>query len=329
MSEHPVVIFTDHPSTDLDLELSLLNEAGIVGRLLDPGRSLSDQLADARAIVTCFEQVTAEMIRAPQQLEVIARFGIGVDNIDVDCASERCVPVVNVPSYCQDEVAEHVLACLLALARRLCVLDRTVRAGGWSIEPAMPTYRVTGKTLGLVGFGTIAQAIAARAAGLGLDVVAHDPWVPMETIAEAGVRPVDLEQLLEDSDFVSLHTALNKQTRGLIGRAELQRMRGRAYLMNASRGAVVDLEALAQALREGWIAGAALDVFDPEVPPVDHPLVGLPNLLLTPHVAFYSEESMLDLRRLTIRNVVAALAGRSLPDIVNAEALASRGTEHP
>ncbi len=225
-------------------------------------------------------------------------------------------PVTNVPVYCTDEVAEHVLALALALARGIARYDRAVRAGRWSLATGFPLHRISGSTLGVVGFGAIGQALATKARGLGLEVIAHDPH--SARVRAAGAEPVELLDLARRSDFVSLHVPLRESTRGLVGKDFLRAMKSTAYLLNASRGAVVDHAALAEALERGAIAGAGLDVFEPERLPPEHPLLAQERLLATPHVAFYSEESIRDLARLAAENVAAVLAGRRPTALVNA-----------
>jgi D-3-phosphoglycerate dehydrogenase len=313
----PVVVIADHPSPSLDIERELLAGIHAEIRVAAAGQELAELTGDAHAVLTCFAQVPAEVVAGAVDLRVVGRYGVGVDNIAVATATERGVPVTNVPVYCQDEVAEHVLALLFALARRLPVYDASVRSGEWDIARGMPMFRIAGKTLGLVGFGHIARTLCERARALGLEVLAADPWVPDEDVIAAGARPASLERLLAESDFVSLHTPLTDDTRGLLNDARLATMKPTAFLINASRGPVVDLAALERALRSGQIAGAGLDVFDPEVLPADHPLLGLPTLLATPHVAFYSEESMLELRRQAVTNVVDVLSGRRPRAVVN------------
>ena len=313
----PVAVITDHPSPDLDIERELLAEIGAEVRIAAPGQDLVEVTGDAHAILTCFAQVPAEVVAGAADLRVVGRYGVGVDNIDVAAATERGVPVTNVPVYCQDEVAEHVLALLFALARRLPAYDAAVRRGDWDIASGMPMFRIAGRTLGLVGFGQIARAVCERARGVGLRVLGADPWVANADVEAAGAEPASLERLLAESDFVSLHTPLTDDTRGLLNDERLSTMKSTAFLINAARGPVVDLAALERALREGRIAGAGLDVFDPEVLPADHPLLQLPTLLPTPHVAFYSEESMVELRRQAVTAVVDVLSGRRPKAVVN------------
>jgi D-3-phosphoglycerate dehydrogenase len=254
---------------------------------------------------------------------VIGRYGIGVDNIDVSEATARLVPVTNVPAYCLDEVAEHTLALLLCLARKICTYNDAVRQDNWELAAGQPIYRVRGRTLGIVGFGKIGRRLADDAQMLGMQIVAYDPSVPAGEIQTAGVQPASLRELARRADFVSVHVPLTELTRGLINAEILSEMKPSAFVLNTARGGIVDQEALASALWAGRIAGAGIDVFDPERLPANHPLLGAPNLIATPHVAFYSEESVVELERLAAENVAAVLAGRRPAHVVNPEVFES------
>jgi D-3-phosphoglycerate dehydrogenase / 2-oxoglutarate reductase len=322
-----VVLATDHPAPDVDVELEELARIGARLLVATTGdeAELTELARDADAILTCFKLVTPKVVQAATHLRVIGRYGVGVDNIAVSEASARGIPVTNVPDYCVDEVAEHVIALLLALARKLLPYDAALRRGEWSIASGMPIHRIAGSTLGIVGFGRIGRAVAVRAGGLRMHVLAHDPNLPTEAISRAGAEPVELNDLLVRSDYVTLHVSLGPSTHHLLDAARLALMKPGAFIVNASRGAVIDLEALAAALREGRVAGAGLDVFEPERLPPTHSLFGAPGLVLTPHVAFYSEESMVELRRRATRNVVAVLAGERPESVVNPEVFARPG----
>ena len=323
------VLVTDHPAPTTTIEADLL--ASIDGRLVVAATGSEAELVDlvpqADAILTCFKHVTPAVVRAGERLQVIGRYGVGVDNIAVDVATERGIPVTNVPVYCVDEVAEHAIALLLTLARRTATYDASVRAGEWQLAVGMPMHRIAGSVLGVVGFGHIGRAVVERALGLRMRVLISDPSTSADEARAAGVELVDLDRLLVESDFVSLHVPLTPTTRQLVDAARLARMKPTAFLINCARGAVVDLDALAEALRGGRLAGAGLDVFVPERLPFEHPLVGLPNAVLTPHVAFYSEESIAELQRRATENVVAVLTGRAPMSIVNPgfEAAAASG----
>lgn len=317
------VLVTDHPWPSSAPEEKLLAAVGarMVFATTGEEEELVELAAGADAILTCFAQVTERVVRAAPRLQVIGRYGIGVDNIAVAEATSQGILVTNTPSYCINEVVEHTLALMLNLGRRVTVYDRAVRGGHWSMAPGQPVHRISGQTVGIVGFGEIGQAVALRAAALGLRVIVHHPRRSPEELRTAGVEPVSLDELAQQSDFITLHLPLNDATRGLVDADFLRAMKCSAFLINTARGAVIDQDALVRALREGWIAGAALDVVVPERLADDHPLLGLPNLIITPHVAYYSEESLLDLGRLAAENVAAVLAGRRPPWIVNPSVL--------
>jgi D-3-phosphoglycerate dehydrogenase / 2-oxoglutarate reductase len=313
------ILITDHPAPDVDIEAAVLAVAK--GQLIVAQSGTEAELLElapgADAIMTCFAQVPSSVVLAAPDLQVIGRYGVGVDNIAVSTASERGVIVANVPAYCVDEVAEHAIALLLALARGITRYDRAVRSGNWSLATGMPIHRLAGQTLGIIGFGRIGHATAARGRALGLRVLASDPRASDETFTSQMVQRADLDQLLSESDFISLHTPLTPETHHLIDWNRLNQMKPSAVVINASRGGVIDLEALERAIRAGVIAGAGLDVFEPERLPQDHPLLSLESVIATPHVAFYSEESIGDLQRLAAQNVAAVLQGRLPASVVN------------
>jgi D-3-phosphoglycerate dehydrogenase len=276
----------------------------------------------ADAILTCFAHVTPNVVRAGAKLQVIGRYGIGVDNIAVDEATERGILVTNVPAYCLDEVAEQALSFCFALARKTVRYNAAVHAGNWALQTGMPIYRMAGRTLGILGFGKIGQTLALKARGLGLRLIAYDAFMSTEEIRQQNVEPVGLDALFAQSDFLSVHTPLTPDTRSLVNAERLRRMKPTAFVINTSRGAVINHEALYQALTERWIAGAGIDVFEPERLPADHPLLTLPNLIATPHVSFYSEESVVELETKAAQNVAAILSGQRPQAIINPQVLA-------
>lgn len=317
------VLVTDYTWDSTAIEQGILAEVGADLLVAESGteEELVSLAPRADGILTCFAHVTPRVIAAAPGLQVIGRYGIGTDNIAVEEATRRGIPVTNVPAYCVDEVAEHVLALLLCLVRGIHRYDRAIRAGDWSLSTGQPTRRVAGTTLGIVGMGRIGQALARRAQGLGMAVVAHDDLAGA-AMRDLGVEPVTLEELAERSDFVSLHCPATEETRGLVDAAFLRRMKPTAYLLNAARGAIVDQEALVRGLEDGEIAGAGLDVFVPERLPADHPLLQHDQLVATPHTAFYSEESVAELAAIAARNVASILDGRRPAAVVNPDVLA-------
>lgn len=253
---------------------------------------------------------TARVIESLEKCRLIAKYAVGLDNIDLPAATRSGIVVCHAPDYCAEEVSDHALALLFACARRIAQFDRHVRGGGWFDLPLpTPLRRLSTQTLGLVGFGRIARLVARKVKGFGIRTLAYDPLIPAAVFAAAGVQSVSLEELLGASDFLSLHLPLTQATRGLIGAEQLARMRPTAFLINTSRGGIVDEAALVDALGSGRIAGAGLDVAAVEPPPAGHPLRTLPNVVLTPHFAARSEEAIEHLRCTIIRSVTALHAG--------------------
>jgi D-3-phosphoglycerate dehydrogenase len=259
-----------------------------------------------------------------QRCRVIARFGIGVDMIDLDAATDRGILVCNTARYCLDEVSNHAIGFLLVLNRHLFADADAVRSGGWIRSDGRPPRRLAGQRLGLVGLGNIGRLVASKARAFGLDVIAYDPYLQEQQSRVDGIPLVELGELVASADYVSVHCPLNASTRHLLGRRELALMKPTAYLINTARGPIVDQVALAEALTHGELAGAALDVFDVEPLPADDPLRGLDNVILTPHSASWSVESTAECRRTAVEHVVTVLRGGIPADLVN-RAVLDRG----
>ena len=307
------VLITDRTWADTAVEAEVLAAVGaeLVHAQTGEEDELVELVRDCEGILTCFKRVTPATVSAGKRLKVIGRYGIGTDNIAVDIATERGIPVANVPEYCSDEVAEHVLALIFCLVRGLHRYDRAVRDGDWSLATGLPTRRIADSTIGIVGRGPIGRALEQRARALGMKVLVH---------TRSGGVP--LLELAARSDFVSLHVPATAETQGLVGHRFLAAMNPTAYLINCARGSIVDHDALATALRNGTIAGAGLDVFEPEPLPGGHPLLDLTNVVATPHTAFYSEKSIDVLRRSAAQNVAAVLGGGRPASVVNPEVYA-------
>jgi D-3-phosphoglycerate dehydrogenase len=317
------VLVTDYAWPSLEREREILADVDADVLVAQPGGEdeLVTLAALADAILTNWRRIPAAALDAAPGCVIVSRYGIGVDNIPVERATELGILVANVPGFCVDEVSDHALALLLACARRIDLLAGSVRRGAWSVEPARGLRRLRGRTLGLVGFGAIARSLAQKASAIGLEVIAYTPRLDAATLPAGVERAPTLDELLARSDFVSLHAPATSETRRLIGERELGLMKPDAYLINTSRGALVDEAALARAVTEQRIAGAALDVLAVEPPPEDNPLLGLDGVLVTPHAAFYSEEAVAELQTRAARNVAAALSGRLPEAIVNAAVL--------
>lgn len=254
-------------------------------------------VVDADVVMAQWAPVRAKAIGAMKRCRGIVRYGIGVDNIDLEAAEKRGIPVRNVPDYCLDEVADHSIAMMLALQRQVITVAERVKKGTWSITPPLNLPPLRESTLGLVGFGRIARLVVPRARVFGMRIVAYDPAVAEKEMAAAGVEAVSLNGLLDTADVVSLHCPLTEATRHTINSATLARMKPLALLVNTSRGGLVDLNAVVDALRDGRIAGAALDVFETEPLPPDHPFLSLPGALATSHIAWFSSVSVGQLQK--------------------------------
>ncbi len=330
LSDEKIVLVTDYtwPSTEPEAEVLARVGARLLIAQTGSESELLELVPQADAILTCFKQVTPAVVRAGQKLQVIGRYGIGVDNIAVEEATRLGIPVTNVPAYCLDEVAEHAMALILACARNICHYNSSVRAGDWSLRTQRPLFRIRGKTLGIIGFGKIGQTLAQLAHGFGLNILIYDPYPDHNAVTRLGCKSVSLEELLEQADFASIHTPLTPQTQHLINAERLGMMKPSAFLINTARGGLVDHTALATALQEGWIAGAGIDVFVPEHLPADHRLLTQPALIATPHVAFYSEESLVELEIKAAENVAAILSGRRPQSLVNPEVLTLPRWQH-
>jgi D-3-phosphoglycerate dehydrogenase len=273
--------------------------------------------ADADALVMSWVPMTRALIDQLTRCRVIARFGIGVDMIDLDAATERGILVCNTATYCLDEVSNHAMGLLLMLNRGLLQDIDAIRSGGWWRATSVPPRRLAGQRLGLVGLGNIGRLVAKKASAFGLDVVAYDPYLRGRGADVYGTQLVDLDELVASADIVSVHCPLNASTHHLLGQRELRLMKPTAFLINTARGPIVDQTALTEALSERRLAGAGLDVFETEPLPAEDPLRNLDNVILTPHSASWSVESSAECRRVAVEHVVTVLRGKVPTDVVN------------
>jgi len=313
------VVYTDHGFSDVETEQALIASADgnlTVAQCKTPVEVL-EAARDADALLVQWAPVPAEVINELQQCKVIVRIGIGTDNVDLNAARDRGIPVCNVPDYCIDEVADHSMALTLALARHLSAIDQRVRSGTWKIVPDAPMPSFASMTFATVGFGRIARAVLDRARGFRFKLAAFDPFQDDDAFAKAGVTRLTLGDLFTSADIISLHSPLTPETHHLINTERLQQMKNTAIVVNTARGGLIDTNALAEALQAGDIAGAGLDVFETEPLPDDHPLRNCPNALLTSHIAWYSDQSVPTLQRKAAEEVVRALRGEPLLHRVN------------
>lgn len=314
------VLITDYAWPDVEIERRVLAEidAELIVATKQDVESLTALAKDVDAIMTNWAKTPAAVIGASPKCRIVSRLGIGLDNIDVEYCTRHGIPVTNVPDYCLIEVAEHALAQLLSLARKIAFYYRETQAGRYVLQAGPKLRRIEGQTLGIVGLGNIGRKLAQKALGLGLKVVAtsrtrKDPL--------PSVRYCELDELLATSDYVSLHLPLRPETRHMIGAAQLARMKPTAYLINTARGGLIDAAALAAALDKGQLAGAALDVQDPEPPDLSQPPYNDPRVLVSPHAAFVSEESLANLRERVARQVATRLTGGVPENVVNPSVL--------
>nr|WP_202493294.1 C-terminal binding protein [Streptomyces sp. SID7813] len=319
----PLVAITECDHDSFDIERDVVTSAG--GQLLVTQSRDADTMvvncAGADAIVVQYAAITEQVMDRLPRLKVIGRYGVGVDSVDVEAATRRGILVCNVPDYGTEAVSDHAIGLALSVARGIPRLDRGVRAGSFDLPAVRPLYQVGQRVFGVVGMGLIGAATARKAAGLGYDVIAYDSAADPDAQTFRGFRSVGLHELLERAQVVSVHTPLTEQTRGLLGADAFARMRPDAIVVNTSRGGVIDTGALVDALKRGAVAGAGIDVHEIEPLPRDHPLTSFDNVVLTPHLAWYSEESYAELKRRTVENVVDACAGRTPRNVVNPEAL--------
>jgi D-3-phosphoglycerate dehydrogenase len=312
------VVLTDYVWESLDVEKKILaGLADLVPMQTKKPEEFLAQAADCDALLNTYAgPITADAMAKMPKCRIIARYGIGVDTIDLEAATRAGIIVTNNPTYCIEEVAEHTMALLLDSARKIAFYDRLVRAGTWAVPPGKPLYRLVGRTLGLVGFGNIARQVALRAASFGMHVLYADPYVKEGQFSEPG-KKVELPELFKESDFISVHPPLTPQTRGMINDDAFSRMKPGAILINCSRGPVVDTAALVRALDAKKIAGCALDTTDPEPLPDPHPLRGRENVIINPHVAWYSETAMVGLQAGAPGEVRRVLTGEWPVNVVN------------
>ena len=324
------VVITDYDYGDVDIERAIVEDAGprLVAADCKTEDDVIEAAGDADAIIAQYATVGARAINAFARCKVIARYGTGVDIVDVDAATRRGILVTNVPNdWCQNEVADHAMALLLAAVRKICGYDRQTRAGVWRWQSGEPIHRIQGRALGLLSFGAIAQAIAARAHAFGMRVIAHDPYMAPEDVTAHGATPVSFGELIEQSDYLVIQAPLTKETHHRIGEAELRHMKPTLVLVNTARGPIVNDVALHQALTQGWIAGAGLDDIEEEPAKqrdwkLENPLFGLDNVIITPHAAYYSEEAIRTVRDFAAHEVVRVLSGQAPHSPVNAAQLA-------
>lgn len=332
--ERRTVLVTDYAWPSLDIERRILAEVNcdLVAAETGEPDEVVELASGSDAIMTNWKRVPPEALDSASNCVIVARYGVGLDNIPVARATELGIVVANVPDFCLNEVSDHTMALLLACARRVVLFARATRQGSWDFSAGQGIRRLRGETLGLVGYGNIARSVVPKAHAFGLHVLVYTPRLPRGRVADGSEATDDLGELLAQADYVSIHAPASPDTEGLFGAREFAQMKPTAFLINTSRGALIEEAALVSALDEGRIAGAALDVLSSEPPPPGHPLLSRDDVIVTPHTAFYSLSAIEELQTKTAQNVVAALQGKVPTTIVNREVLSRPecrlGTRH-
>jgi len=304
-----VIIDAGYPSYNIERRILAPLDADVI---LNPCNGDTSKVkaatAEADAVLVRESPIDANAIEAMERCRVIVRYGIGVDNVELGAARERRIYVANVPDYGAEEVSDHAIALLMAVARRIVTRDAAVRRGAWNISSREKMYRIAGRTLGLIGYGRIAHAVERKMRGLGVaKVLVYDPFLSPSALA--GVESVDLDRLCGESDFISLHAPFTRDTAQIINAARLALMKPTTILVNTARGALIDQTALVETLRGQRIFGAGIDVFEIEPPTTDNPLFGLDNVVLSDHTAWYSEESVVELQTKAAEEVARVFRG--------------------
>lgn len=334
MSQNLKVVVTDYVETDLKWEEEQLAQRGVHFECAQlkfrPQTEVAELVKDADIIVVNMVKMPRDLVEQLEKCRVVIRHGAGYDNVDVDALTERGIPLAYVPDYCVAEVAEQAIALILACARKIVrsrkILEESSARGEWDFNDAIPMYRLTGKKLGIIGCGRIGGTVYLKLKNFGFQFLICDPYLSQERLDELGITTVDHETLFRNADFITLHTPLTDETRHMVNADTLALMKPTAYLINTSRGPMVDEKALAIALRNKQIAGAAIDVFEKEPPDPSHPLFGLDNVILTPHLSWYSEDAGWSIREKILQDIDLAIEGKPPRFCVNPSVLEKKRT---
>jgi len=329
------VVVTDYIEPDLDWEARSLAERGVEFAhhqlKFAPLEKVIEATRDADVVVVNMVPVSRALVAAWQRCRLVIRHGVGYDNVDLSALDEAGIPLCYIPDYCVEEVAEQAIALIFACARRLFVgrkvLEDSSRHGRWDFADTIPVFRMAGQKLGIIGCGRIGSRVYQKLKSFGFEFLICDPYLSADRKRELGMEVVDKETVFREADFITVHTPLTEETRHIVNRDTLAMMKPTAYLVNTARGGMVDSAALAEALRNGVIAGAGIDVYETEPPRPGDALFGLPNAILTPHLAWYSEDSGWRIRELILLEIDRFLAGQPPRYVANAVQLA-RGQDH-
>lgn len=311
------VLLTDYEFENLKYEEEVFAEADIkidfVKAQCKTEEDVIEHGKDADAILNQYAPVSRRVIESLETCKVISRYGVGVNTVDLEAAQEKGITVANVPDYGMEEVSNHALALLLSWARKVTLLNNQVKQGNWDFKVGIPIHRFNEQTVGVLGFGRIPRRFIEKVKPLGFKMAAYDPFVSAEEMKKAGVEKMELDKIIRQSDYLSLHVPLTKDTYHLINEERLSQMKENAVVINTARGPIIDEAALGDALSKGIIAGAALDVTEDEPISIDSPLLKMNNVIITPHSAWYSEEAMVELRKKAALNIVQVLSGEKTP----------------
>jgi D-3-phosphoglycerate dehydrogenase len=314
------VVITDCDHGSIDEEKKEFERIGaeLILAQVNEEEDLIRVCKNADGLLNQYALLTRKVLENLPKCKVVSRYGVGVDSVDLKGATELGVVVANVPDYCMDEVSNQTISLILTLLRKTAFLDQKVRSGHWDFRLGIPIYRTKGKTLGLIGSGKIGLEVAKKISNFGMNVISFDPYLEKDP---EGIGLTDMDTVLKESDFISIHCPLNDSTRHLIGEREFRKMEKKPVIINTSRGPIIDEKALIEALREGRISGAGLDVLEKEPPDSENPLLKMENVILSPHIGFYSVESISELKQRTAKNVSDVLMGRWPRSVVNREVL--------
>ncbi|MCM3713652.1 C-terminal binding protein [Alkalihalobacillus oceani] len=323
-----LVVLADGKSLEGDhyqIEEEFFRERGVEFRVEDCAteEEVIAACQDADAVLSVYAPMTEKVIAALPNCKALVRYGIGFDNIDVEAASKRGIAACNIPDYCIPEVATHTMAMLLQFERKIGLLDASVREGQWNPNAGFYSRRLSSLTLGLVGFGNIAQEVAKYAASFEMKIITYDPFISDEVVDRYGVKKVTLEQLFTDADYISAHVPLNEHTHHLINEEAFNKMKNSTVLLNTARGPIIDQTALVKALKEKTIRGACLDVLEHEPLQLDDEILKLEHVVITPHAAFNSEEAKQRLHLRVAETAYAILQGEHPSNILNRQAVVS------
>ncbi|TDL92452.1 C-terminal binding protein [Vibrio vulnificus] len=311
------ILLTDYEFEHLKYEEEIFQESGLeiefIKAQCKTEEEVMEQAKEVDAILNQYAPISRRVIDSLENTKIISRYGVGVNTIDLNAAKEKGITVANVPDYGMEEVSNHALALLLSSARKVTLLNKEVKKGNWDFKACVPIHRFNEQTVGVLGFGRIPRRFIEKVKPLGFKTAAYDPFVSASDMDAVGVQKMELDEIIAEADYLSIHVPLIDDTYHLINEERLKQMKRNAVIINTARGPIIDEKALSDALEKGVIAGAALDVTENEPVSTDSPLLTMDNVIITPHSAWYSEEAMVELRQKAARNIVQVLNGEITP----------------